>query len=74
MKEEIQPKICFVFHYRQIATKRTSAVGHGALVLDMEFQENYLNGRRDTAMQYFVLHVDISIPKLQVFLAMGFEC
>jgi hypothetical protein len=37
------------FHYRLIATKPTSVVGQCGWVPYMEFQENTLNRRRDTA-------------------------
>jgi len=54
MEKEIWP-IRFIalqkvpFIYRLIATNLIHVIGHEGWVLDMEFQENLLSERRDTA-------------------------
>lgn len=60
-----------------IAKKRTSLVGHGGIVQDMEFQENPVNRRKDTAKKVqcstskipFIM--DPSLPTSQEFYVMG---
>ena len=65
--------------YSPIATKLTRVVGHDGWVLDMEFQEDPLNGRRDTAEKVLCSSCKVpfilerSRPNLHVLYAMEAE-
>jgi len=65
IEEEIQARRSCVLqvkcpYFQLIATKCKSIVGHGGRELDMEFPENPLSGRRDTAKK--VLYSTTKVP------------
>jgi len=62
-------------HYLQIATKLTRFIGHVGSLLDMEFHEISMNGRRGRAMKVFcsssTLPFVIDRSNLQLLSSMG---